>query len=155
MVLMVWATRRQSVEQRQHEGAPDSSTVGPIPALRSHMRRSGRRNDPPRDPWAPDPARRRLSEREQEIALLVAGGLKDIVIARRLGLSISTVRTYIRGIRVRLALNSRAELVAWVAARHTPGAADGPLQRISDTDTWDGDRRREGLSSDGKIRGHA
>jgi DNA-binding CsgD family transcriptional regulator len=119
------------------------------------MRRSGRRNDPPRDPWAPDPARRRLSDREQEIALLVAHGLKDIVIARRLGLSISTVRTYIRGIRVRLALNSRAELVAWVAARHTPGAADGPLQRISDTDTWDGDRRREGLSSDGKIRGHA
>jgi DNA-binding CsgD family transcriptional regulator len=155
VVLMVCATRRLSVEQRQQEGTPDSSNVGPIPALPRHMRRSGRRNDPPRDPWAPDPARRRLSDREQEIALLVADGLKDIVIARRLGLSISTVRTYIRGIRVRLALDSRAELVAWVAARRRPSSGEGPLHRISDTDTCDGDRRREGLSSDGKIRGHA
>ena len=91
------------------------------------MRRSGRSNDPPRDPWAPDPARRRLSEREQEIAQLVAGGLKDIVIARRLGLSPSTVRTYLRSIRARLGLNSRAELVSWVTARLDP---DDPERRL-------------------------
>jgi DNA-binding CsgD family transcriptional regulator len=154
VVLMVCATRRLSVEQRQQEGAPDSNTIGPIPALRRHMRRLGRRNDPPRDPWAPDPARRRLSDREQEIALLVADGLKDIVIARRLGLSLSTVRTYVRGIRVRLALDSRAELVAWVAARRRPGSGEGPLHRISDTDTRDSNRRRESLATGEKIRAH-
>jgi DNA-binding CsgD family transcriptional regulator len=81
---------------------------------------SVRAPDPSREPWAPDPTRRRLSEREREIALLVGAGLKDAVIARRLGLSISTVRTHVRSMQFRLGLISREALVAWVAARYTP-----------------------------------
>jgi len=91
-----------------------------------------RQTDPPRPPWAPDPARRRLTEREREVALLVADGLKDVVIARRLGLSRSTVGTHVRRIRSRLGLKDRAELVAWVAARRPSGTLEGGLRRGGD-----------------------
>ena len=88
-----------------------------------------RQTDPPRTPWAPDPARRRLTARELEVALLVADGLKDVVIARRLGLSASTVRTHICRIQHRLAVNGRDGLAAWVAARRPSAAMKGYLRR--------------------------
>jgi DNA-binding NarL/FixJ family response regulator len=53
------------------------------------MQPARRRTDPPRDLWAPDPTQRRLTPREQEIALLTSADFKDILIARRLGLSLS------------------------------------------------------------------
>jgi DNA-binding NarL/FixJ family response regulator len=71
-----------------------------------------RQADPPRSPWTLDPTRRRLSAREVEIALLVAEGLKDFLIARRLGLSTSTVGTYVRRIQSRLGLDDRAAIIA-------------------------------------------
>jgi DNA-binding NarL/FixJ family response regulator len=92
----------------------------------------GRQTDPPRTPWASDPARRRLSAREREIAILVADGLKDVVIARRLGLSTSTVGTHVRRIRTRLGLNDRAGIIEWVAARRTSAAVKDGLRRGGD-----------------------
>jgi DNA-binding CsgD family transcriptional regulator len=91
-----------------------------------------RATDPPVAPGAPDPTRRRLSAREREIALLIGAGRKDIVIARRLGLSSSTVRTHVRNMQFRLSLATRAELVAWVAARYTPDHPEDGLRRGPD-----------------------
>jgi DNA-binding NarL/FixJ family response regulator len=63
------------------------------------------------------PVVRRLTEREHQVARLVADGLKDTVIARRLGLASSTVGTHIQHILERLDLASRADIAAWVQAR--------------------------------------
>ena len=93
------------------------------------VQRSVRASDPTRDPWAPDPARRRLSPREREIILLVGDGLKDIVIARRLGLSASTVATQVRRIRARLGLTDRTALIAWVAERRSSVYPEAGLRR--------------------------
>jgi DNA-binding NarL/FixJ family response regulator len=66
-----------------------------------------------------------LSEREQQVARLVAEGLKDVVISRRLGLSPSTVGCYVQHIRQRLNLDTRAEIAAWVTARLDPPRVAG------------------------------
>jgi len=96
------------------------------------MEYSRRRTDPPRPPLAPDPARRRLSARELEIALLVADGVKDAVIAKRLGLSKATVRTYARRLCLRLGLSDRAGIIAWVATRRPSAAVRDGLRRGGD-----------------------
>lgn len=54
----------------------------------------------------------RLSPREQQVLQLIAGGSKNKQIARELGLSEATVKTYIRGVFERLDVSSRAEAVA-------------------------------------------
>jgi|SRR3954470_24604655 DNA-binding CsgD family transcriptional regulator len=99
------------------------------------MQPSVRMTDPPRDLWEPDPARQRLSARELEIAQLIGAGLKDVVIARRLGCSISTVRSHIRTMRFRLGLTSRTALVSWVAERYRPDLPEAGLRRESDVVT--------------------
>jgi DNA-binding NarL/FixJ family response regulator len=77
-----------------------------------------------------NPAVRRLSEREQQVARLIEQGLKDTVIARRLGIAGSTVAAYIRHIQHRLRLASRAEIAAWVTARLDPDNPTGCLRRL-------------------------
>jgi DNA-binding NarL/FixJ family response regulator len=52
-----------------------------------------------------------LSAREREIAHLVARGLADKDIARRLGISITTVRTHIDHAFRKLNVNNRMTLV--------------------------------------------
>ena len=93
------------------------------------MQPTRRSSDLPRDLGATDPTRRGLTPREQEIALLISAGLKVVVIARRLGLSVSTVRTHVRSMQFRLGLTSRAALVAWVAERYTPDHSEAGLHR--------------------------
>jgi DNA-binding CsgD family transcriptional regulator len=78
-----------------------------------------------------------LTERERQVALLVAEGHKDAVIARRLGLSASTVAAYVRNIKQRLKLNSRAEIAAWVTARLDPDNPMGRLRRLDPTRTFE------------------
>ena len=53
----------------------------------------------------------RLSEREREVAELAACGLHDKEIARRLGISITTVRTHIDHAFRKLNVNNRMTLV--------------------------------------------
>ena len=96
------------------------------------MKSSRRQTDPPRTPLGADPTRRRLTAREQEIAFLIADGLKDVVIARQFGLSLSTVRTHVRRIQHRLGVNGRDELAAWVAARRNPGHPEAGFRRGPD-----------------------
>jgi DNA-binding NarL/FixJ family response regulator len=94
------------------------------------MRQTGRTTDPPRRPLAPDPTRRRLSTREREVALLVADGLDDTMIAPRLGLAPKTVANYITRIRLRLVLESREDVARWVNARRDPDQLGTHLRRL-------------------------
>jgi DNA-binding CsgD family transcriptional regulator len=61
-----------------------------------------------------------LSPREQEIARLVAKGLPNKVIARILEISTWTVGTYLRRIFAKLAVSSRAAMVAKLAEAQSP-----------------------------------
>ncbi len=69
----------------------------------------------------PDPFVRCLTPREQDVALLVAQGLRDAAIGERLGLTVSTVGTNVQRIQRRLHLTGRKAIVAWVAAGQAPG----------------------------------
>ena len=53
-----------------------------------------------------------LTEREHEILGLVAGGLENSEIARRLSLSVKTVQNYVSNLFTKLDATSRAQLVA-------------------------------------------
>jgi DNA-binding CsgD family transcriptional regulator len=61
---------------------------------------------PPAMAWA------RLSEREREVALLVARGFSNANVAHRAGMSESTVAVHVRHIYSKLSVHSRAELAA-------------------------------------------
>jgi DNA-binding NarL/FixJ family response regulator len=93
------------------------------------MRQSDHDPSRPRDQFAPNPSVRRLTLREREVALLIADGLKNAVIAGRLGLSPGTVRNYAQHIMRRLNLGSREEIATWVTARRTPGSPEARLRR--------------------------
>ena len=54
-----------------------------------------------------------LTERQREIARLVALGLSNTEIAGRLGLGRRTVESHLQRLRLRLGLSSRAQLAAW------------------------------------------
>ncbi len=61
-----------------------------------------------------------LSERELEVARLVASGLSNPAIASALFISVATVKTHVSHILAKLSLDSRAQLASWVAG-HDPG----------------------------------
>ena len=65
-----------------------------------------------------------LSAREWEVALLVADGLSNEAIARRLFLSRATVANHVASILGKLEMSSRAQVAAWVASQ---GATAGAL----------------------------
>jgi non-specific serine/threonine protein kinase len=54
-----------------------------------------------------------LSERELEVARLVADGLTNKTIAARLQLSVRTVDSHVRHALIRLGLDNRTQLAAW------------------------------------------
>jgi non-specific serine/threonine protein kinase len=58
-----------------------------------------------------------LTPREEEVAVLVSGGLTNRQIAAELSISEHTVATHVAKILKRLGLNSRSRLSAWVAER--------------------------------------
>jgi DNA-binding NarL/FixJ family response regulator len=77
-----------------------------------------------------------LTRREREVAFLVAEGLKNHAIARRLALSPATVATYVQRIQARLGLHHRNEIADWVHLQATslhpdvlPPASDDTAQR--------------------------
>jgi predicted ATPase/DNA-binding CsgD family transcriptional regulator len=60
------------------------------------------------------PTARRLTARQQEIALLVADGLSNREVAQRLHLSVRTVETHVNNVLTELGLHSRTRLAGWV-----------------------------------------
>ncbi|WP_449280485.1 response regulator transcription factor [Leucobacter sp.] len=72
--------------------------------------------DPGQDPSAPP----RLTPRQQEIASLIAEGLTNKEIARRLLITVSTVETHIEHIFRKLDVVSRAQVAAWAASQRLP-----------------------------------
>ena len=59
-----------------------------------------------------------LSEREQEVAQLIATGLTNRQIAANLRIAVRTVDAHSEHIRNKLGVRSRASIVAWVAEQH-------------------------------------
>lgn len=76
------------------------------PAIARHVVRHFR-------PVAPD-ATEGLSAREQQLVQAIEEGLSYKLVGERLGISLNTVRTYIRRVYDKLEVNSRAELSARV-----------------------------------------
>lgn len=64
-----------------------------------------------------------LSAREMEVARLVADGLPNPAIARRLYLSRPTVASHVAHILTKLGFASRAQIAAWVAGQSRAGPA--------------------------------
>jgi DNA-binding NarL/FixJ family response regulator len=64
-----------------------------------------------------------LTRREREVAFLVAEGLKNRSIARRLAISPATVATYVQRIQARLDLRDRREIETWI---HEQGSTSHP-----------------------------
>lgn len=60
-----------------------------------------------------------LSKRQRDVLALMAEGLNNAAIARKLGLSENTVKIHVSGILTRLRLESRAQVVHW-ALTHDP-----------------------------------
>jgi DNA-binding NarL/FixJ family response regulator len=61
--------------------------------------------------------RSQFTPREHEVLLLMANGLDNKAIARELGLTLNTVRSYVQDILEKLDAHSKLEAVA-AAARH-------------------------------------
>lgn len=78
---------------------------------------------PQNPPGKPAPA---PSPREQAVAAAVARGLTDKQIARELGLSVSSVRTYLGRLFEKSGVQRRAGLVAWAARRAAETTAAPP-----------------------------
>jgi predicted ATPase/DNA-binding CsgD family transcriptional regulator len=77
--------------------------------------------------WSPRAARpgvSLLSHREQQVTALVAEGLTNGQIARRLGMAERTVVSHLEHVRAKLDLTSRAQVAVW-AAEHRPIPRDG------------------------------
>ena len=70
--------------------------------------------------------RKKLSDREREIAALVIQGLSNQEIAAQLDVEYSTIATHLRQIFSKLNVSSRYELMrrAWVDGLHPDGAED-------------------------------
>ncbi len=72
------------------------------------------------EPTSPGP---RLTGRELEVAELVAAGLTNQAIARRLAVAPRTAEAHVENIRRKLDVHSRAQIAAWVTEyRLRPGA---------------------------------
>ena len=61
------------------------------------------------------PRKSPLTDRENEVALLVAAGLRNREIAERLVISTRTVEAHVEHILAKLGFNSRAQISSWAA----------------------------------------
>ncbi len=88
------------------------ATAAGAAALVDDVQRLTRSFGPGRDvdPWHP------LSEREYEVAQLVAAGLTNRQIAERLVVSPKTISAHVTHILTKLGAGRRAEIAAWCAA---------------------------------------
>ncbi len=95
------------------------ATVDYLRRLAGTSRRQ-ERNDPTSSPSLPQRLDSSLTDREQEIALLVGQGLSNKDIADRLHISTITVRHHLTNLFDKLDINTRLKLLRWV---HQKGLA--------------------------------
>ncbi|WP_037673502.1 response regulator transcription factor [Streptomyces griseus] len=81
-----------TVRLLKHLTAPQAGAAAPMPA------------SPPRDP---------LTDRELDVVRLVALGRTNAEIAAELFVSLSTVKTHLSSVQVKLAARNRVEIAAW------------------------------------------
>ena len=74
------------------------------------------------EPASPGP---RLTGRELEVAELIAEGLTNQAIARRLSVAPRTAEAHVENIRRKLQVRSRAQIAAWVTEHRL-----APLERL-------------------------
>jgi DNA-binding CsgD family transcriptional regulator len=114
--------------QKRHDAAAHSygaaqtiigelgATIGDQ-AMREHFERHARALIPERTPMTPRQAAKQafdgLTDREREVAILIAQGLSNRQIAQRLVLSERTVTTHIGNILSKLDLTSRTQIARW------------------------------------------
>lgn len=66
-----------------------------------------------------------LTNRELEIALLAARGMRSVDIARLLFISTRTIDAHLRNVYVKAGVANRVQLVNWLLV-HAPGAETAP-----------------------------
>ena len=100
LIMAVVAVALSAVDQLSVTALPEPNTAG--------------------EPGQPLPLRPavRLSPREQEVLRLIAEGNSNAMIAERLHLSETTVKTYVENLLVRLSARNRAEAVAAASRMH-------------------------------------
>lgn len=74
---------------------------------------------------APEAVSSALTEREEQTLQLIAAGNSNKQIARELGISDGTVKTYVRSLLRKFHLHSRLELASWVHRHNGKATADG------------------------------
>jgi DNA-binding CsgD family transcriptional regulator len=67
-----------------------------------------------------------LTGRELEVAGLIAEGLTNQAIARRLSVAPRTAESHVENIRRKLQVRSRAQIAAWVTEHRLRSSPDGP-----------------------------
>lgn len=72
-------------------------------------------------PPGADGPRARLTGRELEVAALIADGLTNHAIARRLAVAPRTAESHVENIRRKLAVRSRAQIAAWMTEQRLRG----------------------------------
>jgi non-specific serine/threonine protein kinase len=73
-----------------------------------------------------------LTEREEEVAELMARGFTNAAIGGQLNVSSATVSSHVAHILAKLGFRSRAQVAAWTVARHLTGQP--PAQKPSQVD---------------------
>lgn len=97
--------------QAVRAAASGEALIAPSVTVRLLSAFSALAKHPPREPSTP------LTEREEEVLSSVAQGLTNHEIARELHISLSTVKTHIANLMVKLSARNRVELALWMHER--------------------------------------